>query len=733
MIQLHTLGVLDLRDSLGDELRTVLAQPKRLALLAYLAVVPARAHPRREIVISLFWPTLDEHHARGALRQALRFLRKSLDTDVLEASDDEGIRVRHDALWCDATEFERRCQAGRYAEALELYRGTFLEGLSVAEAPELSRWLDLERARYGSTAFAAARTLCGRCESERDLVGAVAWGRRAVLLQAYDEPACRRLIALLDMIGDRAGAVRAYEDFAHRLEEDYDVEPSAETRALVRKVRTQSWLVDARERTASEPPIGGGVSLRSELASIAVLPFQDATGETENQYFSEGMSDEVMSALGKVGTLRVAPRSSSYAVGSFAVDPRTIRERLGVDVVLEGTVRRARDRLRVAVRLTNAVDGSLIWAQTFDREHDDLFTVQDEITQTVLAELRVARRPLSSGQVVHRPTTDLDAYNSYLKGRYYWNKRPRETMKGLAFFERAIARDPLFALAHAGLADCYATLGSWEGAALQPREAFPRAQLAATRALEIDPTLGEAHATLAFVATHHRWRWGEADEAFERAFTLNSSYPHTYHWYAHHLMIVGQFDEALAAIVRSRELDPLDVIINGHFAWHFWLTRQYEESIEAAHRTLEIDPHDHWAPYYLGLVYGQQGMFDEAISEHRKAVPRSGGSGVMLAALGCTYAAAGKCAEAREILRRLEELSRHKHVSAYEIGVIHLALGDTERAFLWLGRALEERSAWLPYLRVDPRLDAVRQDSRYLELVASLGFPIARGCGDCRA
>jgi len=346
--------------------------------------------------------------------------------------------------------------------------------------------------------------------------------------------------------------------------------------------------------------------------------------------------------------------------------------------------------------------------------------VQEEIAAAIVRALHITLS-LGNGQpLVTRHTSDLEAYNLYLKGRYYWNKRPRETMKGLAFFEQAIARDPRFALAHAGIADCFATLGSWEAALLPAREAFPRAEAAALRALELKPTLAEPRVSLAYTNTHYHWKWAEGGRQFERALNLDPSYAHGYHWYAHYLMAMGRVDESLVASERSCALDPLDVIINVHFAWHYWLARQYDESIDRALRTRELDPHDHWVPYFLGLAYGHKEGYGEAIAEHRKAVRRSGGSAVMLAALGHTYAIAAKHTEAREVLRQLETLSATQHVSAYEIAVIHVGLGERDEAFEWLNRAYEERSAWLPYLRLEPRLDPLRCDSRFVDLLTRL-------------
>ncbi|MFL5608393.1 MAG: hypothetical protein ACJ8AD_18205, partial [Gemmatimonadaceae bacterium] len=461
---------------------------------------------------------------------------------------------------------------------------------------------------------------------------------------------------------------------------------------------------------AAHDPLDGAPA----LDAVAVLAFRDPQRDGGSDYFTEGLTDELITALAKVRGLRVASRSASLAAQPAGADARAIGQRLQVDAVVEGTVWRSATRLRIGVRLTSIADGLVLWAQTYDRTPADVFAMQDQIAQEVARILRPDERP---GPVVGR-TNDVEAYTLYLKGRHHFGKRPRETLKALDYFQQAIARDPDFSLAHAGVADAYNTLGSWEAGVLPAAEAAPKARAAAEAALALDPGLAEAHTALAYASTHFLWRWDDAERGFRRALALNEQYIEAHHWFSHLLMARGRTAESLTESEHALALDPVSVVMNFHLAWHYWLAREYDACIEQCHKTLELDPHDQWPPFFLGVAYGHKGMFGAAISEHRKALARSNGSPVMLGALGYAYVLAGENAAALEVLGQLEHLSTQRHVSAYEIGVIHAARGDADLAFRWLDRAVVERSAWLAYLNVEPRLDALRGDARFAALRA---------------
>ena len=720
MFHLRSLGAIGVRGSDGVEVRSVLAQPKRFALLTYLTVERERGYARRDALATLLWPDLDDAHARGSLRQSVRFLRKTLGAGVIESCGEESLEVPVTAVSCDAVAFEGACACRDLAVALELYCGSFLDGFVLpGNAPAFEQWLQAKRIDLRELAVRAASTLAQREEANGDSTAATKYARRVVALAPHDEAAERRLIALLNRTGNRAGALEEYETFERRLAEEYDVEPSTETRALMRSVRASTPVPSERISQLDTVAAHGRLDGAPALDSVAVLTFRDAQREGGSDYFTEGITDELIAALAKVSGLRVASRSASLAAQLPSADVRTIGERLKVDAVLEGTVWRSANRLRIGARLTSMTDGLVLWAQTYDRDTADVFAVQDHIAQEVARILRPRERP---GRVVGR-TNDVEAYKLYLRGRHHFSKRPRETLKSLDYFEQAIARDPNFSLAHAGVADAYNTLASWEAGVLPASDAAPKAQAAAEAALAIDPGLAEAHTALAYASTHFLWRWEDAERGFRRAIALNEHYVEAHHWFSHLLMARGRTAESLAESEHALALDPVSVVMNFHLAWHYWLAREYDACIEQCHKTLELDPHDQWPPFFLGVSYGHKGMFGAAISEHRKALARSNGSPVMLGALGYAFVIAGETAAALEVLRQLEHLSTQRHVSAYEIGVIHAARGDADLAFRWLERAFVERSAWLAYLNVEPRLDLLRADARF----ASLQERVTRG------
>lgn len=311
---------------------------------------------------------------------------------------------------------------------------------------------------------------------------------------------------------------------------------------------------------------------------------------------------------------------------------------------------------------------------------------------------------------------------AYLHGRFHWTRRPRESMKALASLEEAVRRAPDFAPAHAALADVYNTLGSWEAGALPTDEAFPKARDAARRALALDPCCAAAHTALAYATAHYEWRWDAAEAQFRRALALDPSYAHAHHWHAHLLVSQRRFDEALIEGQRALELQPLDIIINGHLAWHHWLDRNAAAAIEQAERTAHLDETDHWAPFFRGMACAMCGRGEQAVDALREACALSKGNAVMRAGLGYVYAAAGDVRAARGVLREFDAAAEHQRRFAYEAAVIHANLGDSDAAFARLGDAVAARSAWIAYLGVDPRLDALRGDARYAALETELGL-----------
>lgn len=351
----------------------------------------------------------------------------------------------------------------------------------------------------------------------------------------------------------------------------------------------------------------------------------------------------------------------------------------------------------------------------------------DDAWEDWLAEQRERLAPPGPSATAPAPALpdDPEARAAFLQGRFHWTRRPRESMKALAALERAVLRAPDFAPAHAALADVYNTLGSWESGALAPQQAFPKARAAARRALQLDACCAAAHTSLAYAAAHYDWQWQLADEQFERALALDPDYAHAHHWRAHLLVARGRFGDALAAGRRALALQPLDVIINVHLAWHHWIAREPEAAIEQADRTAYLDETDHWPPFFRGLACVQCGRTDAAVGAMRESCALSRGNAVMRAGLGYVYAAAGDRRAARAVLREFDEAADRQQRFAYEAAVIGAALGDVDAAFARLHAAVEARSGWIAYLRVDPRLDPLRADPRFAVLAARAGIGMA--------
>jgi TolB-like protein/Flp pilus assembly protein TadD len=471
---------------------------------------------------------------------------------------------------------------------------------------------------------------------------------------------------------------------------------------------------------ASTQPTHHATFIETQRESIAVLPFVNLSPDPENEYFSDGLTEELIDALTKVDGLHVAARSSAFMFKGKTEDIRKIGEQLNVKTVLEGSVRKAGTKLRVTAQLITIADGYHLWSESYNRDMADIFAVQEEIARTIVNTLKVKLVGEQDRPLVKCTTENLEAYQLYLKGRYFWNKRTEEGLKkGVEHFEQAIAKDPNYALAHVGLADCNNVLGALSY--LHPKDAFSAAKLAAKRALELDESLSEAHASLAFVTFRYDWDWLQATKEFARALELNPNYPEAHHWYALYLLEMGQFDAALAEMNRAQELDPLSLVINANRGWILYCARQCDQAIEQCRKTLEMDPNFARAHLWLGQVYGQKGLYNEAIEELQKANLLDD-STLILARLGHVYAISGQRGAAQKVLGKLKEVSKRRYVSPVDTALIYFGLGEKEQAFEWLERAYEEHFFDHVFLKVEPMLDSQRSDPRYMELLKKMGL-----------
>ena len=451
--------------------------------------------------------------------------------------------------------------------------------------------------------------------------------------------------------------------------------------------------------------------------SIGVLPFLNMSADVENEYFCDGLAEDLINALTKVENLYVVARTSAFSFKGKEMDVREIGRKLNVANVLEGSVRKAGNRLRITAQLISIEDGYHLWSERYDRDLEDVFAIQDEITLAIVDKLKVKLLKGERAALLDRYRDNLEAYNLYLKGRHYWSHRPLGISRAIEYFEQAIETDANYALAYAGLADCYNSLGSWENGTLAPSEAMPKAKAAAERAVALDNMLAEAHTSLAYGIMHYDWDWPGTEARIQQAFDINPNYPTAHHWQSHYLTAMGRTEDSLAESKRFLELDPLDLLANAHLAWHYHFARQYDEAIEQCWKSNDLFPNSFWPSFFVALTYEQKGMLAEASAEFEKAIKVSGNVTFAKAGLGHLYAASGERAKAEDVIAELEQISRTRYVPAYDIAVIYAGLGNKDQAFEWLHRAHREHSSWLAYLKVEPRLDALRSHSRFAALL----------------
>jgi TolB-like protein/Flp pilus assembly protein TadD len=469
-------------------------------------------------------------------------------------------------------------------------------------------------------------------------------------------------------------------------------------------------------RLRSRAPASAGIR------SIAVLPLENLSGDASQSYFADGMTDELITDLAQISALRVISRTSVMVYkGARKPLPQIARE-LNVDAVVEGTVLRSGDQVRITAQLIEAATDKHLWSQSYEGELRDTLALQNRVASAIADQIRINLTPQEQAALKNVKVVNPDAYESYLKGRYFWNKRTADGLKvALAYFKQAIEEDPKYAQAYSGLADTYALLGDWQYAVMTPKEAFPKAKAAAIKALELDNTLGEAHNSLAFVLDGFDWDFDSAGKEFQRGIELSPGYATAHHWYAWHVSLLGRYDEAIAEMRKAQNLDPLSLIINADLAEVLVLAHSYEESIQQSRKTIEMDPNFALAHNQLAQAYLQKHMYDEAVAELQQAVKLSGNSPTCMANLARAYVASGKRNEAVKLLGDLKKRSNPGYSNASEIAMIYASLGDTDQAMNWLEKGYEER--FNPGVLLRPGFDPLRSDPRFQNLLRRIGLP----------
>ena len=528
----------------------------------------------------------------------------------------------------------------------------------------------------------------------------------AVILKCLAKDAEKRYQSAGELMMDlrrlaRPGVSQAAPALRQRLRVAWTLQAAA----IVVILATFGYWLRHEYRSRAMPPPG--------KIMLAVLPFENMSGDPEQEYFSDGLTEETIAQLGGLQPARlgVIARTSvmQYKKTTKRVDQ--IGRELGVDYLLEGSVRRSGDQVRVSAQLIQVRDQTHLWAQNYQQRLADVLTIQSELSERISRSLAVELLPAQQARLARMRPLIPEAYEAYLQGRFYWGKQDIE--KSLQYFQRALAADGSYALAYAGVADANAVLGDPLFGVLPPKETYARARAAAEKALELDPSVVEAHVTLAFIEDRYNWDWAAAEREFRRALELNPSDAIAHQYYALHLTRMGRTDEALAEMKRAHQLDPLSVWISMHLGWEYYVGRRYDEALGQLQETLAMDPNYDGTHWVLGLSYLQKGRQREAIVAFQKAAN--------VPCLGYAYAVSGNRAGAVKILEQLKKESKRKYVPSAWIAIVYVGLGEKDQAFAWLEKAYEDRS--LLYVKVDPMFDPLRPDPRFKDLLHRIGLP----------
>lgn len=720
MLRLTTLGAIQLTAA-GEraERHPIVAQPKRLALLAYLATARPGSLVFRDTLLALLWPEFDASHARRALRQTLYHLRRELGQEAILGGDQGGVGVDLDLIWCDAVAFERAVAEDRLEAALELYAGEFLAGFHPECGPEYESWLDGVRERLRRKAVSAASALAERAEARGDHARAIEHHRWVTDVLPYDEQVTRALIRLLDRVGDRAGAVRTYEMHATRLRRDLGLEPDPDTRSLVEAVRAgesrQSSPEDRPVATAEEP--GHVVRRRTRPCSVAVLPFAGLSGSQSEAVFADGLTEMLITELARRTSVAIVSRTSVLQYRSATRPLPSIARELGVEYLVEGTVLESGGRLRATAQLLVASPERHLWAESFDRDRADALTVQGEIAAAIATGVE---RVLAAPVVAREESANVEARDAFFRGRcQFVRMTPSGFAEAMRHFQEAVHLDPGFAKAHAALAYALACLA--RTGRIAPHEAYGNARRRAERALALDPQLAEAHMALGVCASVHEWNWNLAERHIQRGLDLNPDLPDSHWIHSNFLCLVGRQADARRAARKARELDPVLPTLWLNEVLILVGTGEVDEACAAAAEFAAFHRDSSGSAFALGIVQEARGEHVAAAESFAHAEELGGGAH-STAARGDNLARAGRAHEARLQLERLLD-QRDRYVPPTSVARIHAALGESDEAFRWLDRAVVVRDDWLPFIDIWPRFESIRGDGRFAALRRRVGLP----------
>lgn len=729
------------------------AQRRRIALLARLALARGQG-VSRETLIAALWPEQSEERGRHLLSDSIYRINQALEGDAIRTSGEQ-LWLNPEVVEADVAEFDTAVVAGDHEQAIELYRGPLLEGFHSGGSAELDQWFSAERSRLADQFAASVEALAGAAESRGDFVTAVRQWRRLASHDPLSSRVALRLVQAMRAGGDEAAArkqagvhatVLAAEfgpdaaDGFHRQVADLPM-PAADQPVAGPVATTASQAAAMAPPPPSSPPragpwrrswlafgagaaglallvvwlVGSRVAPPAEHVSLAVLPFTDLSAGGDQQYFADGMTEELISALADVEGLRLATRTSVFALHRQGIDVRQLGERLGVDHVVEGSVRREGGRLRVAVRLARTADGVQLWSSQYDRDFSDIFAVQEELARSVAGALRL-RLVGDPTPTPGRGHLDPEVYRLYLQGRYYWHQRTEAGLRAATTaFGEAVRREPEFVRAWLGLGDAYAVLGFYDW--LPPHEAFPQARDAGRRALASPETRGEAEALLGYVALYYEWDWPAAERHFEAAVRYDPTSSKVRQWQANFFTAMGRFEEAEHAMREAQVLEPLSLIANAALCWSWQLARRHTEAVGQCQTTLGLNPAFNLARIWQAWAWISQGEWDAAEAALEPLVTQDHPGVMERAALALVHGGRGDLTAARRVLAELRAERADRYIPAYELARAALGARFHEEALDWLDTAFADRAHAMVFLNEDPHLDPLRGNPRFDELV----------------
>ena len=725
-------------------------QRHRLALLALLATT-RRLYRGRDQLVTILWPDADAERGRKLLSDSIYRINQALGGEVISGTGDD-VRLSRQHLGSDVADLEAAVDANDWRRAVEVYTGPFLDGFYLPNATEFDQWMEGERRQYARAAEKSIEALAIEARDADRLTDAVDWWQRLAALVPDESRVALELMRALERAGNRAGAIRHARVHAAVLRDVLGLEPDraveelaslmtrrseAPVRAPERPPRREipavamaepepssdtadaapSVLVAPMSPSTATAPVG-----TPPANSIAVLPFTNLSGSDANAYFADGVSEELMYLLTRSSGLRVASRTSAFACRELNLDAREVADRLNVAWLLEGSVRRAGEMLRIVAQLTDATSGYLVWSESYDRTSSDIFAIQAEIANAIamrLASTLGGATPVPPSMA--RAAKDPGTYDLYLRARYQWHRRSEQSLRdSVPLFEQVVTRDPENARAWVGLADTYAVMGVYDY--LPPRLAFPLADSAARHAIVLDASLAAPYATLAYVDTYFRWDWRSAEDTFRRAIELEPTYSVAHQWYANLLVTRGRFEEAEREMRHAAELDPLSMIAHAGIGWLLIFARQFDRAAHQLQLALKMDPDFVLAHHWLGLAHLGAGRATQAIPCFARMLSLSDTgtfeSVLGLGALARAHAATGAMDEASAILAGLlEQEENGRYVSSFQLAKVWHAMGDVPAALSRLERAFDERAHSMVFLRVDAQLAALAGEPRYQRLI----------------